>query len=212
MAVELYGSDWVAHLPVLGFADAATLPAYSTATGSIAGHAVTLCAGGSLDLADWILVTHGAADEAEAVVAELAHRVSEDELKLMRISAGLPAWGHELSDAVTPLEVNLLPAVSFDKGCYVGQEVIARQTNYDKITRRLVGLVFGPDAPADVEGARVQAPGRDGSVTSSVFAPRHGATIALAIVPRGLAEPDATVTVIHREQPYEARVCALPFA
>jgi folate-binding protein YgfZ len=199
-------------LPALGFGDATTLPAYATATGEIAGHAVTLCAGGPLDPADWILVTHGAAGEVEAVVAGLARRVSEDELKLMRIGAGLPAWGHELSDAVTPLEVNLLPAVSFDKGCYVGQEVIARQTNYDKITRRLVGLVFEPGAPADLEGARVEAPGRDGNVTSSAFAPRRGATIALAIVPRGLAEPGATVTVIHHEQSYPARVAPIPFS
>ena len=89
----------------------------------------------------------------------------------MRIERGLPAWGHELSAEVTPLEVNLLPAVSFSKGCYVGQEVIARQTNYDKVTRRLVGLIFDADAPADLEGWEVKGPGRGGRVTSSTFAP-----------------------------------------
>jgi folate-binding protein YgfZ len=146
-----------------------------------------------------IIVTHGG--QAKSKPLSPTWPRFQRRLKLMRIEAGLPAWGHELSDAVTPLEVNLLPAVSFDKGCYVGQEVIARQTNYDKITRRMVGLVFGPDAPADVEGAR---PGlrQDGSDLQRI----RLATAARSRSPSaGLAEPDAAVTVLHHEQPYEAQ-------
>ncbi len=212
-AIELYGAGWLAHLRDLGFSATAEMPPYAWLDGRIGDVPVTLYRGGALDLFDWLVAAPDAnLAEVEATFAALAPRLDAETLKQARIERGLPAWGHELTDDVTPLEVNLLPAVSFSKGCYVGQEVIARQTNYDKVTRRLVGLIFAADAPAELEGWEVKGPGRGGRITSSVVAPRSDAPIALAIVPRGLAEPDATVTVTHEDQTHAARVVVLPFA
>jgi folate-binding protein YgfZ len=55
-----------------------------------------------------------------------------------RVDHGVPEYGRELGEQVNPHEANLLPFVSFTKGCYVGQEVVARLDTYDKVQRRLV--------------------------------------------------------------------------
>jgi folate-binding protein YgfZ len=129
---------------------------------------------------------------------------------LLRIEAGLPLWGRELSEEVTPLETGLLPAISFNKGCYTGQEVIARQTNYDKVTRNLVGLELGNAAPQT--GARVLGPGRGGFVASVAYSPALHKTIALAVVPRELAAPGTEVEIPQGDETLKATVRSLPFA
>ncbi len=70
-------------------------------------------------------------------------QVDEQEYKLFLIEAGIPSAGAELIEAYTPLETRLEFAVSQSKGCYTGQEVIARQVTYDKITQRLSGVTAG---------------------------------------------------------------------
>ena len=60
-----------------------------------------------------------------------------DTFELLRIESGLPAANHELSEEYTPLEAGLQKAISATKGCYTGQEVIARQITYDKVTQQL---------------------------------------------------------------------------
>ncbi|MEM7244532.1 MAG: hypothetical protein AAF533_04275 [Acidobacteriota bacterium] len=60
----------------------------------------------------------------------------------LRVECGVPAFGKELHDKRHALEGGLMPFVSFTKGCYTGQEVVARQDTYDKVVRRLVGFVF----------------------------------------------------------------------
>jgi folate-binding protein YgfZ len=100
----------------------------------------------------------------------------------MRVEAGLPAAGAELSEDYTPLEAGLAAAISSTKGCYTGQEVLARQITYDKVTQHLCGLRLTRRAQP---GGRVWAP--DGSpvgrVTSAATSPRFG-EIALAVVKR----------------------------
>ncbi len=63
-----------------------------------------------------------------------------DECETLRLLAGEPAYGHELTEQFNPLELGLRTAVSFTKGCYVGQEVIARLDSYDKVQRELVSV------------------------------------------------------------------------
>ena len=67
-----------------------------------------------------------------------------------RISRGIPSIGAELSDAFNPFEAGLLHAISFNKGCYIGQEVIARLDTYQKIQKSLFGVVF----PASTSGLK----------------------------------------------------------
>lgn len=107
-------------------------------------------------------------------------RASTAAYEIMRVEAGLPGI-HEMTEEFTPLEVRLNHAVSDSKGCYTGQEIIARQVTYDKVTRSLVGLRLS--APVTV-GADVMVEGRNiGVVTSAAQSPRFG-PIALAVVKR----------------------------
>lgn len=96
----------------------------------------------------------------------------------LRIEAGLPGFGHELTSDYIPLEANLWTDVSFNKGCYIGQEIIARMESRGKLAKKLVKLT----APASLEpGATILADGKKaGSVTSTAVGPNG--TIGLGYV------------------------------
>jgi tRNA-modifying protein YgfZ len=122
-----------------------------------------------------------------------------------RIELGRPLAGHELTEEFNPLEAGLTWACADNKGCYTGQEIIARQITYDKITKSLVGLRSDQLLPV---GAEISAAGRAvGAVTSTRFSPGMQAPIALAIVKRPYHEVGTAVTVDG--QPVE--VVTLPF-
>lgn len=112
--------------------------------------------------------------------------------QVLRIERGLPGHQAELTEEYTPLEVGLRSFVSENKGCYTGQEVIARQLTYDKVTRQLVGLRLSePAAP----GSRVLAEGSPvGVLTSVAVSPQLG-PIALAVLRRPHHEPGTQVVI-----------------
>ena len=113
--------------------------------------------------------------------------VGHHALEHARIKAGLPAPGTELTDRVNPLEAGLDEFVSFTKGCYVGQEVIARLDTYDKVQRRLVGL----EVPEGAEPGETLNSGRRtaGWVTSVSTMTNKGRSAALGYVRRAFIEP-----------------------
>lgn len=122
-----------------------------------------------------------------------------------RIELGRPLPGAELVGEYNPLEAGLGWACAENKGCYTGQEIIARQVTYDKVTRSLVG-VTGEALPEP--GTPLQAEGREvGKITSVAFSPALGAPVGLAIVKRlydvAGAELQAAGQTVH--------VAALPF-
>jgi folate-binding protein YgfZ len=123
-----------------------------------------------------------------------------------RIELGRPVAGSELTDEYNPLEAGLAWACSDNKGCYTGQEIIARQITYDKVTRTLVGLVatqpLTPSAEVMVDGRSV------GQITSAAHSPTLDAPIALAVIKRPANTPGTQVTVDGAA----AQVAALPFA
>ncbi len=135
-----------------------------------------------------------------------APHIDEDLYQVLRVEAGMAGARGELTENYTPLEVGLQEiAVSLTKGCYTGQEVIARQVNYDKVTRGLVGLQLA--APVDA-GAQVRADGRPvGQVTSVATSPRFG-EIALAVLKRPF---DQKGTQIHVGD-IRGEVVGLPFS
>jgi len=99
-----------------------------------------------------------------------------------RVELGRPAVSAELTGEYNPLEAGLTWAVADNKGCYTGQEIIARQITYDKVTKILVGLRSDTSLPV---GADVLAEGRSvGTITSSGFSPGLGGPLALAVVKR----------------------------
>jgi len=129
--------------------------------------------------------------------------------EIWRIEQGIPVWGRELTETVNPLEAGLRFAISFQKGCYIGQEVIARLEHYEKVRRQLMGLYLAEEIPA--EGARLEAEGREiGWLTSAVRSPRWG-PIGLGYVLREYAEPGHSVSVRSGERTIPARLTALPF-
>ena len=126
-------------------------------------------------------------------------------LKARRVELGRPGVGRELSEDYNPLESGLAWACAEDKGCYTGQEIIARQITYDKVTRTLVGL--RGDQPMG-EGADVLVDGRKvGSITSAAHSPTLDAPIALAILKRPHNEVGMAVAVNDTH----ADVVELPF-
>lgn len=128
---------------------------------------------------------------AQALAAG-AQPASEATYQLLRLVAGQPEAGHELTEEYIPLEANLWHAVSFTKGCYIGQEIIARMESRGKLARRLVGLRL--TAPV-AEGAPVRAgEAVAGTITSAGLLPGVGA-VALAFLKTALAEPGTPVEV-----------------
>jgi folate-binding protein YgfZ len=97
-----------------------------------------------------------------------------------RTANGAPAYGAEYGEETNPLESRLRGAISFDKGCYIGQEVVARLDTYKKVQRRLMAAsLSGPAGPGDI----LLADGHKAGVLSSVArVPQNGAYVALALV------------------------------
>lgn len=123
-----------------------------------------------------------------AGAAELDARTWE----ILRVEWGLPAAGHELTLDHNPWEAGLGDAVHMDKGCYIGQEVVARLDTYQKVKQHLVGLRPNREIRP---GAQVKAGGRPaGLVTSSVSSPRLG-LLALAYVRTDHCRPGTLLSV-----------------
>ncbi|MDT7806475.1 MAG: hypothetical protein QOJ70_288 [Acidobacteriota bacterium] len=129
------------------------------------------------------------ADDAEslwgALVAAGARPVGFDALEILRVEAGLPRYGLDASDANVVLEVvDEAEAVSYTKGCYTGQEIIARIHWRGHVAKRLAGVIFDRDVEPPTE-ARLRDCGNEreaGRITSSVFSPRLRRQVALALV------------------------------
>jgi folate-binding protein YgfZ len=149
------------------------------------------------------------AEQAEAVAEALraggAEPVSEAAAEILRVESGRPRFGREMTTATIPQEAGINErAVSFSKGCYIGQETVARLHYRGKPNRGLRGLRLAAPAAA---GDPVRLGERElGAVGTAVLSPRHG-PIALAILRRE-AEPGATVAV---GDGIEAEVVELPF-
>lgn len=118
----------------------------------------------------------------------------------LRVEAGRPLWGRELTPETIPLEAGLLDrAISTSKGCYVGQEIIVRILHRagGRVAKRLVTVAFDPSLtdvpPAD---AALVADGQAvGRVTTAVYSPARAAVIALAYVHRDSAEIGRLLTL-----------------
>jgi aminomethyltransferase len=141
----------------------------------------------------------------DRAVAAGATPAGEAAYQLLRLAAGRPYTGHEVTEDYIPLEANLWEAVSFTKGCYIGQEIIARMESRGKLARRLCGIRL--DAPV-AEGSEVRAgDAAAGVVTSAGVLPNLG-PVALAYVKTALAEPGVRVAVSG----VRGVVTELPFA
>ena len=147
----------------------------------------------------------------DALASAGARPVGFNALETLRIEAGLPRYGVDMDEANVVLETGLDEAVSYTKGCYVGQEIIARIHWRGHVAKRLAGLSFDDEAQA-LRGDKIRAAdGREiGRVTSSAFSPRRNRAIALAYVKYDYLAPGTEVQVISDNGERAARVDELP--
>jgi folate-binding protein YgfZ len=154
-----------------------------------------------------------AADLERALVLRGAPVVLHSELDAARVEAGYPLFGIDMNHDTIPLEAGIEQrAISFTKGCYVGQEVIIRvlHRGHGRVAKRLVGLRMDHDGVTRT--ARIHAADRDiGEVTSAATSPTLGA-VALGYVHRDFVEPGTRVTVDGPSGPVGAVVSARPIS
>ena len=129
-----------------------------------------------------------------------------------RIEAGLPKAGPDLNEEIVPPEANLEgKAFSLSKGCYPGQEVVARMDTYGNVRRHLVGLII-QDKTVPPAGSKLFSGDREvGWVSSAVFSPQRNAALAFGFPLRDFSAPDTTLTVEVAGTRHQATVHALPF-
>src|SRR3954452_8522139 len=139
-----------------------------------------------------------AAALTSALTANDAAEMDEATAETLRIETGVPRFGRDMDEETIPLEAGIESrAISFTKGCYVGQEVIIRvlHRGHGRVARKLVGLTIdGSDVPQPA--ARITSGDRDiGEVTSSTMSPALQRPIALGYVHRDFVEPGTNVTI-----------------
>jgi tRNA-modifying protein YgfZ len=135
---------------------------------------------------------------------------SLDRLDALRIAAGIPRWGFELTEAVLPDEAGMRERgfISENKGCYIGQETVARIKTYGHVNRRLVLLSVSGGLPVRENEIFFEGE-KTGGVTSVSSAPPADA-LALGFVKRVHAAPDARFSVRTPEGDLPAIVVSLP--
>ena len=138
-----------------------------------------------------------------------AEPMSEDEHERLRIEAGTARYGLDLDEERLVVEANLEDAISFDKGCYLGQEVVVRATTRGRVNRKLMGLVVSGAGPATRGKLTTAAQPEAGLITSSVDSTRFGGPIALAYVHRAALDADQPLTVVDADR--TALPVELPF-
>jgi folate-binding protein YgfZ len=144
-----------------------------------------------------------------------ARPVGREAWNVLRVEAGIVRYGADVDASTLLIEAPLPEAYSLNKGCYLGQEVIARITYRGHVNRNIVGFRF-PDARAPRAGAPILVEGKEvGRITSAVVSPPLGVALALGFLRREHQEPGTRVEVRGGDEPpsapLSAEVAALPF-
>ena len=159
----------------------ADVPSHHSVVTEAGGKVVTVISRPQGDLPGFDIVL--SPEDLDAVSDALAEAgitiIDEGSYQTARICAAIPEYGREMGDAYNPLEAGLIGGVDFEKGCYIGQEVIARLDTYNKVQKRLVTLRLA-EGSEDVSGATLHHEGRDvGVVTSAARNPSTGEVTGL---------------------------------
>lgn len=171
VALTLLGPDSTALLTSLGVTELAALAPASHRPVSIQDIPAHLIVDSGLTLPGFTLVTSTEMGAAlwEKLAAAGAVPLGEQVWQELRIEQGRPSPGAELTEDYNPLEATLWQAVSFDKGCYIGQETIARLNTYQGVKQQLWGLRLA--APAEPGTAITQGESKVGVLTSCTRSP-----------------------------------------
>jgi hypothetical protein len=168
VAFTLLGPESFNLLAKLGVTDLEEAPHASHQSVSLQGVAARLIVDSGLTIPGYTLISaaDAGADLWQALAAAGAEPLGEQVWQELRIEQGRPMPGAELTEDYNPLEATLWQAVSFDKGCYIGQETIARLNTYQGVKQQLWGLRLA--APAEPGTIITQAESKVGTLTSCV--------------------------------------------
>lgn len=139
--------------------------------------------------------------------------IGEQAYEIYRIEQGIPVGPNELNDEFNPHEAGLIDYVDFKKGCYIGQEVIARLQTYDKVQKKLVGVKFSQPTNNGAEYILVNEEGIEvGKVTSVVHSPKLNKQIGLAYIRNSHIQPGSKLNVKNSDNgSSQVEVQPLPF-
>ena len=148
----------------------------------------------------------------ENVKAFGLREVTDTEFEIKRVELGIPEFGKEMTDQTNPLESGMNKYVSFTKGCYIGQEVIARLDAYDKISKHMIGFKLDVNAELILnERCKIILDGKEcGFVTSAVNSPEFG-SIGIGFIKTIFLDTDKKYKIRYNESELECSVQKLPF-
>ena len=132
-------------------------------------------------------------------------------LNSLRIEAGIPRFGAELDDSVFPGEAELEGAISFEKGCYIGQEIVARMKYRGHPNRLLRGFEIASNTPPQSGGRLFDGDKDVGWITSAVVSPTFGKTIGMGYVRTAFTDEGSQVEIEMEDGRVNATVQLLPF-
>ena len=147
---------------------------------------------------DVVIDSAKAAEVREALINDGAQPVSDETFEVLRIEAGIARYGRDMDETNVVTETNLDDAVSYTKGCYVGQEIIVRIKHRGHVAKKLTGLRFKTDRP--IKSGTI--------IKSTAFSPTVGSTIGLGYVRYEQLAPGTEVSV---DEGIAATVTELPF-
>jgi aminomethyltransferase len=215
--LALYGPEAAAVLEQLAGAGLPDLPLHHHAEIALAGVPVRVARREPIGGPSFTLFVP--AESMEAMQTALreagAQSLSDETFDTLRVEQGYGVWGREWSKEYIPLETGLLDAICFSKGCYVGQEIIARMESRNRLAKQLRGLRLTMDDgrwTMDKQSStqKLEVGGKEaGDLTSAVVSPRFG-PIALAYVRTAHAAPGSMVGIAGTDA--HGEVVELPFA
>jgi folate-binding protein YgfZ len=135
-------------------------------------------------------------------------------LEMARIEAGLPRFGQDIDETNIPLEAGLEGhAISFNKGCYIGQEIISRIQTYSEVARALRRLLLAPGLQTlPAKGDKLIHSGKEvGYITSALASPSLNLNIALGYVRKEVNQVGTELAWRHGESDSPVRILGMPF-
>lgn len=150
-----------------------------------------------------IWIERSARDKVFESLSSVIPFVDEKQAEVFRVEQGIPRWGHELTQEIIPVEANLEEScVDYNKGCYIGQEVISRIKMSGQRNKRLYGFIADDESQLEAGIRLTSSAGKEaGWLTSAAASERFGRRIALGYVKRG-ADLPADIKLI--ELPFSA--------
>ena len=140
-----------------------------------------------------------------------ARPVGYDAFEILRIEAGLPRYGVDMDDSNVVTEA-LDDAVSYTKGCYIGQEIIARIKYRGHVAKKLTGLAFAQAEKVEVGAVIKSTDGKEvGRITSATYSLHLGHTIALGYLKYDYLTPGTSIRIASGDKDLPAQVTQLPF-